>query len=177
MSPSSRSSIIKTEPSSGTIPRTRPTDQCPPHRLMIRHLSLVLGVEVHPGREYAAGHWRSKLSRVVEPAGGVKARDAVWVRCLRAGGAGARGMRGARPEVVGPTATDQEGKAVDPGPRERWRLVIDGQPVGGLGKHAETDRWTRNRGIVVSRLSRVHEVGCRQAHFGFGEALKPELIR
>jgi hypothetical protein len=144
--------------------------------LMIRHLRLVLDVEVHPGKEHAAGHGRSNLWRQWE---GLPAE------CRPA-------------SLCGDAAYGQESLLADCEARGQKYLFRQRQTKGGeqliraleakggwrstihrweaLGGTLRLSGWSRNRRIVVLRRRRVAEDRRPAALAGPEQKYQPELI-
>lgn len=110
------------------------------HTLMVRHLRLVLDVEVHPGKEHAAGHGRSNLWRLWEslpaecrPA--LLCGDAAYGQEALLKDCEDRGQK-----YLFRQRQTQGVKQLIQSLGGQGRLASDRQPMGGLGGLSETDR-------------------------------------
>lgn len=146
------------------------------HTLMIRHLRLVLDVEVHPGKEHAAGHGRSNLWRLWE---GLPAEcrpalicgDAAYGQESLLADCEARGQkylfRQRQTKGVKQLIRALEAKGGWRSTIHRWEALEGTLRLSG---------WSRNRRIVVLRRTRVAEDRRPTALAGPEQECQPELI-
>lgn len=146
------------------------------HTLMIRHLRLVLDVEVHPGEEHAAGHGRSKLWRLWEslpaecrPA--LLCGDAAYGQEALLKDCEDRGQmylfRQRQTKGVRQLIRALEAKGGWQATVSRWEALEGSLRLTG---------WTRDRRVVVLRRTRAPENRSPKALPGPGQEHQPELI-
>ena len=148
------------------------------HTLMIRHLRLVLDVEVHSGREHSAGHGRSNLWRMWEslpkecrPA--LVCGDSAYGQEALLADCEARGQRylfrQRQTQGVKQLIRALEAKGGWQPTLNRWQALEGRLKLSG---------WTQSRRIVVLRRPRAKDDGrCQAALAGTGQEPQPELIQ
>jgi len=146
------------------------------HTLMIRHLRLVFDVELHPGKEHAAGHGRSNLWRLWE---GLPAKcrpallcgDAAYGQEALLADCEARGQkylfRQRQTQGVKQLIRALEAKGGWRSTIHRWEALEGTLRLSG---------WSRNRRIVVLRRTKVAEDRRPTALAGPEQEHPPELI-